>query len=192
MKKVNNPWTTILSRRIYKNPYIEVVEDKVIKPNGSKGIYGFVKTRKTVGIVPVDKYLNFYLCRQFRYIFKEESWEIPRGFVANSEKPVDAARRELKEEANLTTGELGLLGSLRLSIGLIDEEASVYLAKNVTFLLKKRPDEEKEIIAVKKFPLAEIISMIVRKKEIKDGLTIGAVLMAKQVIDEFPEGFNFV
>ncbi len=161
---------------VYKNDYITVFEDQVIKPDGNKGIYGYVHTRPTLGIVANDKG-HIYLCRQERYLFEGDSWEIPRGFVDDGESPEDAAHRELKEEAGLEAISLELIGSLRLSIGLMDEEAKVFLAQALRFTGSQ--DQEKEISEVKAFPLTEVLEMIGNGK-IKDGLTVGAILLAKQ------------
>lgn len=178
MGKIKVTWKKLASRSIYSNPYIEVVEDKVIKPDGSEGIYGFVKTRKTLGIVPLDEDNNIYLCRQFRYIFQEESWEIPRGFIDDKETGEEAARRELAEEAGLTTGKLSQIGLLRLSIGLLDEECKVFVAQKLSGI-NNFQIQKTEINEVRKFPLEEAISRI-KNQEIIDGLTVGAIFLAKQ------------
>ena len=34
-----NPWTTLNSKSIYDNPWINVTEYDVLNPNGGKGIY---------------------------------------------------------------------------------------------------------------------------------------------------------
>lgn len=176
MKK--NSWQTLSSKTVYKNRYITVIEDKVVKPGGKKGIYGFIKVRPTLGIVPVDENNNIFLCRQFRYIFKEESWEIPRGFVNDNELPEKAAKRELSEESGLTSNNLTFIGSLRLSIGIMDEQCRVYLAQELSQDRNFKLQEE-EIDKVKKFTLNEVVTMI-KAGKILDGLTIGAVLLVKQ------------
>jgi len=176
-----NPWKTLSSITQYKNQYITLVEDKVIKPDGKEGIYGYVKVRPTLGIVPVDKNNNIYLCRQFRYIFKDESWEIPRGFLDDKETVEKAVRRELNEEAGLVSSTLTFIGSLRLSIGVIDEQCKIYLAQDLSqdknFKLQKNEIEE-----VKCFPFNEVLAMI-KEGKILDGLTVGTVLMAKEKLN---------
>lgn len=182
MSQKNNPWQTLSSKIVYKNPYITVVEDKVIKPDGKEGVYAYIKLRPTVGIVALDKNSSIYLCKQFRYIFKDESWEIPRGFIEDNELPEMAARRELKEEAGLEAGKVISMGSLRLSIGTIDEQCKVFLAQDLASVSNFRVQTE-EIEVIKLFPLNDVLSMIA-EGEIVDGLTTGAVLMAKEFIEE--------
>lgn len=85
---------TLSSRIVYKNSVITVYEDKVVWPDGTTGIYAFSSVPRTVGIVPIDKNFSIYLCRQYRHIFKDYSWEIPRGMVEKNETTIQAAERE--------------------------------------------------------------------------------------------------
>lgn len=124
-------WKTISSKTVYKNKFITVLEDKVIRPDGTTGIYGYMKIPRTVGIVALDSSHFLYFCRQSRYIFHEESWEIPRGFVDKGENTKQAAIRELREEAGLSSNNILPIGSIRTSIGVLDEEAEIFLARNV-------------------------------------------------------------
>ncbi len=48
------PWQTRSSRTVYANPWIEVREDDVVRPDGSPGIYGVVELRRpAVFVVPL-------------------------------------------------------------------------------------------------------------------------------------------
>ncbi len=35
-----NPWQRLDSREVYRNPWIRVREDRVIRPGGAEGVYG--------------------------------------------------------------------------------------------------------------------------------------------------------
>jgi len=96
-----NPWKTVSSREVYTNPWIRVREDSVICPNGQPGIYGVVESKVATGVVAVDGDF-LYLVGQYRYPTKNYSWEIIEGGADEGEKPLEAAKRELKEEAGLT------------------------------------------------------------------------------------------
>lgn len=171
---------TLSSRIVYKNPVITVKEDKVIWPDGTEGVYAYTSVPRTVGIVAIDNNLFVYLCRQYRHIFKDESWEIPRGMVGKSETKKQAAKRELLEEAKLKSQEIKEIGSLRLSIGFLDEECSIFLARNVISVAEEN-DREHEIDEVRKFSFDIILSMIEENK-ILDGLTVAAILRTKQLL----------
>lgn len=171
-----NQWKTLSSKIVYKNEYISVQEDKIIKPNGKHGIYGFVIVPNTVGIVPLDQNNNIYLCKQYRYIFHDDSWEIPRGFVDSSEDLVHAAERELSEEAGLKAKTPTSLGNLRTSVGLLNESAEIFLARSLE--LDPMHSTSWEIKEVKLFSLVEVLEMI-KENRIMDNLTIGSMLKTK-------------
>src|SRR5690349_10870140 len=98
-----NPWTTLSSRPIYDNRWINVREDQVLNPSGGPGIYGVVSFKnKAIGIVPVDADGNTWLVGQYRYTLNEYSWEIPMGGGPNEQDPLLSAQRELQEETGFT------------------------------------------------------------------------------------------
>jgi hypothetical protein len=75
MQRHHGPWVVRESRQVYRNPFIEVVEDRVTRPDGQPGIYGTVTMRPGVAILPVDKEGVAYLTREFRYAIGRESVE---------------------------------------------------------------------------------------------------------------------
>src|SRR6056300_406139 len=100
-----NPWERKSSKKIYENPWIKVVEDQVLRPNKTSGIYGHIHFKnKAIGILPLDKKLNTWLVGQYRYTLNTYSWEIPTGGVPLSEDTLEGAKRELREETGLIAG----------------------------------------------------------------------------------------
>ncbi|HCR81482.1 MAG: Hydrolase, NUDIX family [Candidatus Pacebacteria bacterium GW2011_GWB1_47_8] len=170
----------LTSKVVYKNPWITVKEDTVRWPSGKEGIYGYVEIPKTVGIVALDDEQNVFLCQQYRYIFQQFNWEIPRGFVNQGETTLEAAKRELQEEAGVTVQDMEPLGFMWQSVGLINEEAHLFLAHHIKAFQPKQVDSD-EIKKVAKFPLEEVVEKI-KANEITDGLTVGAVLKAYEFL----------
>ena len=55
MPRRHGPWIVQNSRPVYQNPFIEVVEDQVTRPDGQPGIYGTVMMRPGVAVLAVDE-----------------------------------------------------------------------------------------------------------------------------------------
>ena len=68
---------------------------------------------------------------QDRPAIGKTTWEVPAGLVDPGETPLQAAKRELAEETQLT-GELSLITQLYSSPGFTDEKIHLYQARNLT------------------------------------------------------------
>lgn len=181
IKRKIQQWEKLSSKIIYKGQYAILREDKVIRPDGKEHAYAFLQVPRTVGIVPVNNNYEIFLCKQFRYIFQKESWEIPRGFVDDKETYEEAAGKELEEEAGVITKNLISMGSLRLSGGMMDEEAHIFLAMDVVPSSRRSQENAWEIHRVKRFSMEEVSTMI-SLNEIDDGLTVGAIFKTKELL----------
>lgn len=170
-----NPWTTLSSRLVYSNKWIELTEHEVINPSGGKGIYGKVHFKnKAIGIIPVDENGYTWLVGQFRYTLDAYSWEIPEGGGPLHESPLAAAQRELEEETGLRAGKWTELMRIHTSNSVTDEEGIIYLAEQLTEGPSK-PEETEGDLIVKKLPLTEAIAMVMRG-EITDSMSVAALL----------------
>ncbi len=168
-----NPWKTLSEKVVYDNAWIRVHEDNVIRPDGAPGIYGVVEYKnKAIGILPIDDEQHVYLVGQYRYPLGSYSWEIPEGGCPLGEEPLEAARRELKEETGLTAANWQLLGTAHLSNSVSDEEAFWYLATGLT-QGEAQPDGTEEL-SHKRVPFEEALHMVA-SGEITDSLSILAI-----------------
>jgi 8-oxo-dGTP pyrophosphatase MutT (NUDIX family) len=172
-----NPWTTLSRREIYDNAWINLTEYQVLNPAGKPGIYGKVHFKnKAVGIVPVDEEGNTYLVGQYRYTLDDWSWEIPEGGGHLDGDPLEAARRELREETGLTAGRWTLLQRVHLSNSVSDEEGFIYLAEELK-PGENALDETEADLKVKKLPLRDAVQMVL-EGGITDSLSVIGLLRA--------------
>lgn len=170
----DNPWTTLSSRPIYANPWIEVREDQVLRPDGQPGIYGVVHFRnKAVGVLPVDDDGHVWLVGQHRYPLNAYSWEIPEGGGHGDEDPEQTARRELLEETGFTADRLEFLGRSHLSNSVSDELAYLYRATGLT--PGESQPEGTEQILVRRFDWATAWKMV-EDGVITDSMSVIALL----------------
>jgi 8-oxo-dGTP pyrophosphatase MutT (NUDIX family) len=166
----HNPWQLTDSRVIYDNPWINVREDAVIRPDGNPGIYGVVHIKnRAVGVLPLDENGMVHLVGQYRYALNIYSWEIPEGGCGADEEPLDAGKRELLEETGYQASEWRLLGRSHLSNSITDEEAFCFLATGLT--AGKACPEGTEELRHRTVPFEQVLEMV-RTGEITDALSI--------------------
>ncbi len=90
--------TTLASREVYRNRWMRLREDEILRSNGNKGIYGVVDKDDAAIILPIDRG-RVWLVEQFRYTIQERALELPQGgWEMEVEFPEELARGELREE----------------------------------------------------------------------------------------------
>ena len=166
-------WQTLGSRIVYKNKWIRVRENKVIKPNGRRGIYGVVESPPSVYIIALTNKKEIYLLRQYRYPTKVWSWEIPAG-GSDGEPLLTAAKRELREETGLKAKRWTKIGEFQAMNGFCSEWGHVYLARDLK-QTNSHQQKEEGIVACEIVPLSKALTMI-KLGQITDGLTIVALM----------------
>lgn len=153
---------------------MQVCEDHVINPGGGENQYGHVHFKnRAVAIVPLDESDNIWLVGQQRYTLNAWSWELPMGGAPLAEAPLDAAKRELKEETGLSAGKWTEIMRLHTSNSITDEAGTVYLAENLTE--GEAEFEETEDLEIRKLPLQDAIAMV-NVGEITDAISVAALL----------------
>ena len=153
------PWTRLTRRTAYENPWLEILHDDVLRPDGSPGIYGVVHLRHAaVGVVVLDEDDRVLLVGQYRYTLDEYSWEIPEGGVPFDEDLVEGARRELREETGYEAAEWRLLFRFALSNSVTDEVGAIFLATGLT--AGEATPEPSEELALRWVTLDEALAMI--------------------------------
>jgi len=182
MTEEGNPWQTLRSKEVYENPWIRVVENQVIHPGGSEGIYGVVHFKNlATGVVPLDEDNNTWLVGQYRYPLEQYSWEIPEGGGEEGSDPLQAVQRELREETGITAKEWTLIQVMHLSNSVSDEVAYLYVARDLAF--GTPAPEESEELALRKVPFAEVLRMVL-EGEITDAMTVTAILRVAMLLDK--------
>jgi 8-oxo-dGDP phosphatase len=176
----NSHWTTLGSREIYRNLWIRVREDHVLRPDGKPGIYGVVEfPTYALGMVPVTELGDTFLVGQWRYTLAAYSWEIPEGGGDKRLPMLQSAQRELLEETGITAQKWIDLGALHLSNSVTDEEGRVYLAQDLD-IGTARPDGD-EVLQVMRLPLSEAYEMCLDGR-ITDGVSIIGIVRAAEYL----------
>ena len=151
---------------------MSVREDKIIRADGSQGIYGVVEKSDFAVIAAVDAD-RIYLVEQYRYPVEERFWELPQGSWEDSAvDPLLLAKAELREETGLVAHAMVHVGHLFLAYGFSNQGYNVFLASDLQQLDPRLEPEEHGLIA-RPFALTEFERMI-GNGIIKDATTIAA------------------
>jgi len=158
MKK-NGQWTIINSKVTYKNKHhLKVIEDEVIQPDGSAGLYTTLQIRDGVFILPLDENDNVYLLNEFKYPLGKETLTTIGGYVEENEPVIEAAKRELREEAGILAEEFIDLGFIHPAPSSSASKSFLYLARKLSFT--KTEHEPTEIICVTKMKLGQALKNV--------------------------------
>ncbi|HEX9924010.1 MAG TPA: NUDIX hydrolase [Anaerolineae bacterium] len=173
------PWKTLSSREVYRNNWIRVREDIAELPNGRQTLYGVCEFGECVGILPFIDADQVVLVRQYRYVQQEDHrWEMPTGGLKMGETREAAAQRELMEEIGYRAGQLTWINTFYSSKSVCEETAHLFIGRDLN-PAQARPDET-ESFEVATFPF-EVVLQMVLNSEIRDSMTVIAVLHAAQV-----------
>ncbi len=164
--------TTLSSREVYRNHWMRVREDEILRSNGEKGIYGVVEKHDAAIILPIDDG-RVWLVEQFRYAVQERALELPQGgWEMEIDSPEELARGELKEELGHDAAHMTHLGTLWIAYGFLRQKLHVFLATGLSPVLAKRDAEEHDLVA-HRVPIAEFEQMMV-DGAIRDECTLAA------------------
>ena len=158
MSDRNGPWTVLGSEPKYRNDFIEVVQDRVLRPDGTPGTYATVAMKPGVAVLVIDRDGTAVLTRQFRYILGRESVEVACGGVEEGEDPREAARREVEEELGFAAEEWTDLGRIDLDTSIVRCPVSLFLARGLSRTETRR--EGSEVMANLEVPFAEAVLMV--------------------------------
>lgn len=113
-----------------------------------------------VGVVALDDDGNVVLVNQYRHPVRARLDELPAGILdVEGESALDAAKRELAEEARLAAGDWAVLVDLYTSPGFSNEAIRIFLARDLSEIDDPgfEPEHEERSLAVNREPLAEAV-----------------------------------
>jgi len=149
------PHRLLGSRELARDGRLALVRDEVEWPGGDRGVYRWFHATSAAFIVPVFEDGSTVLVRQWRYPWRETSWEVPAGTLEEDEEPLAGARRELAEETGLRAERWTPLGVLRPS-ALLDSRQFLFLAEGVSEA-ERAPEAYERDMITRRLPLADAV-----------------------------------
>ncbi len=129
-----------------------------------------------VAILALDDDDNALLIRQYRHPIAARDWELPAGLLdMDGERPLDGARRELAEEADVAAADWRLLAEFFTSPGGSNESIRVYLARGVTATSAFDRVAEEAELETRWVPLDDVVTAVLERRVTNSILSIAAL-----------------
>ena len=152
------PWRVVQSRHVYRDPWIDVQVDDVIRPDRRPGTHSIIHIKPGVTVIALDAAQQVVLTEEFHYAVGRVTIEGVSGGKEPAEEFLAAAQRELREE-------IGIVAARWTELGVVDPFTSnvlsptwLYLAEELQFVEPQR--EGTETMHRRPMPLAEAVAMV--------------------------------
>ena len=120
------------SETVYAGKVVSLRRDVVRMTDGELAVREVVEHPGAVGVLAIDDSDRVVLVNQYRHPLRMRLDELPAGLLdVENEPAVDAARRELAEEARLSADRWETLIDLNPSPGFSNEGIRIFLARDL-------------------------------------------------------------
>ena len=143
----------------------------------------FVAHPGASAIVALDDQERVLLIQQYRHPIRHRDWEIPAGLLdIAGESPLETARRELAEEADLVAAEWEPLVSIFTTPGGNDEVVHLFLARSLSAVGTAHAREAEEAdIRVEWIPLQDAVTGVLKGRLRNGILSVGVLAAAEKL-----------
>ena len=164
----------ISSHEVYRCDLFRVTEDLAKDPSSFEIRRSIVRHNGSAVMMAVDDRRRILLVRQYRLPANAYLWELPAGRLDPGEKPLQAAKRELREETGYRARRWKKLISFYPSPGYVSEKMTIFLATELT-AGEAQPMEDERIEC--RWFAAKEVQKEIRANKIQDSKTMVGYLL---------------
>lgn len=180
-------WNTGEKRRVFTSPVLSV--DLSERTHGErKGEFVTLSLPDWVSIIPWTRDERgvpvFLMERQYRHGSESVTIEFPAGLTEEGESPLEAARRELREETGMEA-ELTELASFNPNPAFMTNRQTFFLASGLRRTGEQELDENEEIELLY-LPVEDVIRKM-GKGEYSNGIMLSALFAFMREAEKRPE-----
>lgn len=174
-------WKRLNRTTVYNSRFMQMYVDEVQLPSGEVfDDYSVVTLPPGVIVIATDQDGKLILFREYKYAVNETVLMFPAGGLDGKESPIEAAKRELLEEAGYTSDEVEYMTALTIYPSKVDHATHFVRIKNA----KKVADvahEATETIGDIELVAPEQISQLIQRGQFTTMFMIASFALA------FPE-----
>lgn len=165
------------SETLFSGAILELRLDDVEMPGGDTATREVVAKHGAVAVVARDTRGRIAMVVQYRHPVGRRLLELPAGLLDGGpdESPVEAAQRELAEEAGLAAGSWRTLVDLDSSPGFTDEAIRVFLAEDLSEVDGGEREHEEADLVVRWLTLDEAVHAAL-SGELVNAIAVAGVL----------------
>lgn len=124
-------WKLLAEEPVKKDAYVDLRAEKYLLPNGMTLEPYYRYHSRSFVVIAAKKRDGAFICvRQFRPGVASVTTEFPAGAIEEGEEPLEAARRELREETGYASERWRFLGRICPNATIADNFAWCYLAED--------------------------------------------------------------
>lgn len=173
------PLELLSSGLLSASPWRDHIADR-LRWGGRETTYTYLAVPRAVFIAAVTAEDELLLVRQYRHPVRDWTLEVPAGSVADGESSLEAARRELREEAGGRATDWHRLTTFFSSSAHLSLRSDAWLATGVT-VGEPEPDAEEQMTLVR-LPLRTAVATA-RGGGFTEGQTALTILLAAEFLD---------
>lgn len=144
----HGPWQIVERQEVYRDPWITLHKDDVIRPDGQPGTFSVVHLKPGVcALAQQDD--RFYLTEEFHYGVGRVTLEAVSGGIEEGEQPLETARREMIEE-------LGIEAEEWIDMGSVDPFTTSIVSPTHLFLARRLRLGEQQLESTEKIRRIEL------------------------------------
>jgi len=173
---------------VWRGHVVSAAVGRFAAPDGTEFEREVIRHPGAVSAVPLLGDDTVILVRQYRSAVDRELLEIPAGKcdVAGEDRAL-TAHRELEEEIGMRAGRLDRLCDFLNSPGFCDEDATIFLARDLEPCPTNTQGVEEEHMTIEHVALADVPALIA-SGAIVDAKTIIGLLLARDALAKEGQG----
>jgi len=154
----HGPWKILKTDWIHQDPWVQVQQDEVIRPDGLPGTFTIVHIKPGVCVLALNTDGTVYLTEEFHYAIGKKTIECVSGGRDEGESVLQTAQRELREELGIEADEWQDLGRVDPFTTCLLSPTQLFLARQLRFV-RANPEGTEQIRRVA-MPFSDALRLV--------------------------------